>query len=66
MDLVFGLFVAAMARWVWPGCLASARCRRSRRCRQCTLLVPCDVALRQLCFPVPQAQLAATSERCAP
>lgn len=56
MELVFGIFVAAMARWAWPGCVSSARCRRLRRCGECSLIVPCDHALRQLDANLPQAR----------
>ena len=58
-DLFLGLFVAMMAWWSWPGMVESARCRRLRGCRECTWLVPCDVALRQLCTELPgmRAQL---------
>jgi len=62
MDLVIGLFVAAMARWVWPGCIENVRCRR-RGCRECTLLVPCDEALRRLCTKLPRARLQAAELR---
>lgn len=54
MNLAFGMFVAWLARWVWPGCVESARCRR-RGCRECTLLVPCDAALRRMDEPIPPA-----------
>ncbi len=53
-ELVLGVFVAALARWAWPGCVESARCRR-RGCQQCSLLVPCDGALLRLHSKLPQA-----------
>jgi hypothetical protein len=62
-DLVFGLFLAEMVRWAWPGCVESARCRRRNHCRVCTLLVPCDDALRRLDSTLPQAQTKTLSQR---
>lgn len=59
MELVFGLFVAALGRWAWPGCVESARCRRFRGCRDCTLIVPCDVALQQLEMQLPLVEAKA-------
>ena len=61
MSLVIAFFVA---RWAWPGCVASWRCRR-RGCQHCTLLVPCDAALRRLMFPLPRAERPSRGSRFA-
>jgi hypothetical protein len=57
-----GLFLAAMARWSWPGLVAAARCRRLQGCRECTWLVPCNGALQQLCTTLPRARARAACE----
>lgn len=60
MEAAFGIFIAAMARWAWPGCAESARCRRWRGCRVCTLLVPCDEAIRQIDGKLPRMRTVRT------
>lgn len=52
--LLAGLFAGGMARWAWPGCAESARCRK-RGCRTCAWLVPCDEALLRLYTKLPRA-----------
>lgn len=55
MHLIFWLWVVMMARWAWPGCVASSRCR-GLGCPECTWFVPCNGALRQLCTALPRAR----------
>jgi hypothetical protein len=56
IELILGLYTAAMAHWAWPGVVESARCRRLWGCLECTWLVPCDRALRQVCTALPRAK----------
>lgn len=55
-------YTFAMLRFVIPGVLESARCRK-RGCEGCTWLVPCSEGLRRMFTKLPRARVLGSFNR---